>query len=441
MKKNEKTKDQLMEEIQELRTLVAQLQASNTALQKAKKVLDAHRKNIQKLFDQAADFLFLVDFQGNMLKINTLALKKLGYTEKELVGHAMLNIFPSERHGDVQAMFERWMRGDKTAYSIPFLTKRDTLLPIETRCMKTRWNEQDVLFCISRDISEFKRMERMLRESEERYRTIFERAPIGIELATQNGKPLYVNKALQDMLGYSEAELRNMRFTDYTHPDDQKGSLGLIHALHEGKSDHLHTTRRYIRKEGTVFWGRTGVSAVRDANGNIKYFVTMVEDITEERHAHEAVLRKDKELRAQARELQEVNAALKVLLDHRDQEKKQLENNILVNAKKMILPYVDKLELATRGNDLAPYVDIVKTNIEELISPFARKLSFSHLALTPTEIQVADLIRHGRSSKEIARIFSVSLSAIHVHRYNIRKKLGLLKRKINLQSHLQSLVE
>ena len=144
---------------------------------------------------------------------------------------------------------------------------------------------------MSRNMTEFKRIEQMLRESEGRYRTILERAPIGIELATQYGKPIYVNKALQEILGYSKAELRNMHFKEYTHPDDRKDSLGLVHALRKGKNDHLHITRRYIRKDGSVFWGRTGVSAVRDAQRNIKYFVTMMEDITEERHAHETVLR------------------------------------------------------------------------------------------------------------------------------------------------------
>jgi DNA-binding CsgD family transcriptional regulator len=81
---------------------------------------------------------------------------------------------------------------------------------------------------------------------------------------------------------------------------------------------------------------------------------------------------------------------------------------------------------------------IIKSNINDLISPLASKLSSKYFALTPSEIQIADLIKHGKTSKEIASILNVSPKAISFHRGNLRKKLGLLNKKINLRTHLQT---
>jgi DNA-binding CsgD family transcriptional regulator len=84
------------------------------------------------------------------------------------------------------------------------------------------------------------------------------------------------------------------------------------------------------------------------------------------------------------------------------------------------------------------YLGIIKSNLENLVSPFVKTLSSVSQWLTPREIQIADLIKHGKASKEIAALLGVSIHAVSVHRYSIRKKLGLLNEKINLRSYLQT---
>lgn len=131
--------------------------------------------------------------------------------------------------------------------------------------------------------------------------------------------------------------------------------------------------------------------------------------------------------------------ALKVLLEHREEEKKKSEENILANVKKLIFPYLEKLENSRLGDKNQIYIDIIRSDLKDLIAPFANKLYSKYSVLTPTEIQVADLIRHGKTSKEIASLLNVSLKAVSFHRGNIRKKLDLVNKKRNLRSHLQSL--
>ena len=91
------------------------------------------------------------------------------------------------------------------------------------------------------------------------------------------------------------------------------------------------------------------------------------------------------------------------------------------------------------GSKNRAYLDVITTGLKELVSPFASALSAKEVVLTPTEIQVADLIRQGKTSKEIAALMNVSANAITVHRYNMIRKLGLLHKKVNLRSYLQSL--
>jgi len=146
-----------------------------------------------------------------------------------------------------------------------------------------------------------------------------------------------------------------------------------------------------------------------------------------------------KELKQQAEHLEEVNTALKVLLNRREEEREELEENILINVEKLILPYIEKMEKGRLKREYKTCLNIIKSNLKELISPFGRKLSAKHLALTPTEMRIADLVKLGETTKDIAGLLNVSSGAIEFHRNNIRKKFGLKNKKINLRSYLLSL--
>ena len=110
----------------------------------------------------------------------------------------------------------------------------------------------------------------------------------------------------------------------------------------------------------------------------------------------------------------------------------------MINLKKLILPYIEKMEKTKLNEKNATYLGIIKSNLTQMVSPFANRLSSKFFELTPSEIQIADLIKHGKTSKEIASLLNVSPKAISFHRGNIRKKLGLSNKKINLRSYLQS---
>ncbi len=161
-------------------------------------------------------------------------------------------------------------------------------------------------------------------------------------------------------------------------------------------------------------------------------------EVQERKQTEAALQQKEQELEAQARHLEEVNTAMRVLLQHREEEKGRLQRDVAANVHKLVLPYLDRLEASSPASDMRTFLEIVRSNLKDLTAPFARSLSGSTSSLTPTEIRVADMIRHGKSTKEMAALLSVSANAVSVHRHNIRKKLGLLNRKVNLRTYLQS---
>ena len=132
--------------------------------------------------------------------------------------------------------------------------------------------------------------EEKLWESQERFRLIFEGAAIGIALADMEGHIVDCNSAFQKMLGYSGDELRSMLFINFTHPDDVTEDMTLHKELMSGERDHFQMEKRYIHKDGGLIWARLTVSLFRDAIGEPRLAIGMVENITEYKQVQESLM-------------------------------------------------------------------------------------------------------------------------------------------------------
>lgn len=144
-------------------------------------------------------------------------------------------------------------------------------------------------------------------------------------------------------------------------------------------------------------------------------------------------------LRRRETELEEANAALRVLLKRIEDSKADLEEKILTNINDLVFPYLNRLKRRVNDAKALAYIDILEANVNELTSPLSKHLSARYSRLTPTELEVAKLVIQGKTTKMIAEMLSIATSTVDFHRNNIRKKIGIHGAQVNLRTYLASL--
>ncbi len=170
----------------------------------------------------------------------------------------------------------------------------------------------------------------------------------------------------------------------------------------------------------------------------MKGYMSSHYNIIEIRKARKALGESGQKL--QAIRLEELNTALDVLLRHRAKEMAEFQKNIASTLNLGVFPYIERLKAMLKQEKQKSYLKMIEFNLRELISPFSARPAPDLMNLTPTELEISQLIKQGMTSKEIANTMNLSSNTIAFHRSNIRKKLGLMNRKSDLRSHLRSLV-
>jgi len=164
----------------------------------------------------------------------------------------------------------------------------------------------------------------------------------------------------------------------------------------------------------------------------------LIQEIDQREEAEKALKQSESKLRERKEALEEKNIALREILEQIEIEKKQIKDNVIANVENILLPIVRKLKGRDSQVD-SENVDLLERELREVTSRFGRRLSDPRLMLTPREIEICDLIKNGLGSKKIARVLWISLKTVERHRFNIRKKLDIAYRKINLTSYLQNI--
>ncbi len=151
------------------------------------------------------------------------------------------------------------------------------------------------------------------------------------------------------------------------------------------------------------------------------------------------MIRREAELQEKTRNLEELNAALRVLLKQRDEDRTELEENVFSVLNQLVMPSIEKLKKSPLKESDRASVRVIEAHLKEVTSSFVRKLSAEHLKLSPRELQMAGMIKEGSTTKEIADLMNISRATVEIHRHHIRKKLGLKGKKTNLATYLSSL--
>jgi PAS domain S-box-containing protein len=441
------------------------------------------------LAENMGDIVWTVDMDLNTTYISPSVEKVLGYTPEEREKQKLEEMVTPESLDHINSIMVKELEHEKLSDTDPdrsitveveYYRRNGTIIWMENQVKAIRNQNGEIigLYGVSRDITDRKRAEEIIREGREKLRSIVEHANELFYIHNLDLELTYVSPASLNILGYTPEEMMR-KWTELAsdNPINKKGIEITEKAMMTGQRQAPYLLE-LIKKDGTPVMLEINESPIKDSQGKVVGITGAARDVTDKIRAEQALkkahdelnqkvkertrelsianenmqqeirdrkmaeesLRKQEEkLKLQASRLEEMNTALKILLEHREDEKTELKKNVLLNMEKLVMPHLDKLASSIPNGYDNTYLNIIRTNLEGLVSPFAQELSSRRLNLTPTQMQVADFIRNGFTNKEIASHLNISVDAVSFHRKNIRKRLGLTNRKSNLRSYLQQL--
>ena len=444
-----------LKDVVQLSNVISQLNETKAQLERARKELEArvtertkelsqtnlelqqeiveHKKakeelhRYQHIISTSSDSMSFVDRNYIYRAVNEAYLHTHQKTGQEIIGHSVADLLGTDVFEQfVQENLNRCFAGETIRYQawFDFPGAGRRYLDVFYHPFRNPYGEITGAVASSRDITKLEQAEQALRESEALFRSVFRDVPDAMVLANTDRKIVLINPALTNTFGYSLEEIQGQQTAVLYESREEFEHQGRIRFNLRAEQKIKPCEFNYRRKNGKIFPGETVGTAIKDENGTTIAFLRVIRDISERKAAE--------------KELLETNAALRVLLKTRQDDQKKFEEKILFHVKKIVLPHVERLKNYRLSQDQLLHLTSIEVNLNDIVSSFSYTLSSKFRALTPTEIQVANLVRQGQTSKEIASLLQISLKTVEVHRYHIRKKLGLNRKKGNLRSLLIS---
>jgi len=466
---------------EELEQRVKELEQEEAERKQAEEALQESKERFRAIFETAQDSIFIKDRDLTYSLVNPSMERLFGVPASQLVGKSDEELFGDDAGAHIREVDSCVLRGEiideedtKPVSSVP-TTFHVIKVPI-------RDNSGEIIgLCgIARDITKQKQAEEALKKAHKkleqrvqertaelskindqlmqeikerkqkeeelrRYERIVAASSDHMSLADRNYIYQVVNDAYlrsnnlkrEDIVGNSVPALFGQEFFKQNQKPMIDRCLAGQHVRYDAWIDFPALGRRYMDIAHYPYF---------EDDNSISGYVVNARDITELKQAEKShdelehrVKERTKELEIKTKSLKEINTALEVLLKKRAEDKIEIEDNVLTNVNKLIAPYLKKVKSTELDDEQIALVSIIESNINEIISPFTRRMSLKYLSLTPTEIQIANLVKIGHPTKKIAKILNISPRTVDTHRKNIRTKIGLDKKRANLRSHLLAL--
>jgi PAS domain S-box-containing protein len=247
-------------------------------------------KLFRTLVDQSNDALKVLDPETlRFLDFNEKACSELGYTREELLSLGVFDIDPAVTEASAARVKEELRKTGFIVMETLHRRKDGSTFPVEVSMRRVQL-EQDYIVAIARDLTERKQAEARLQASENRYRALHERAPVGIcRVETISHRFLEVNPTFCEIVGRTEQDMLERNVENITHPDDLGKSLGKLRQLAAGELRHYSIEKRYMRPDSSVRWVEAEIVAMWPEEARPTWHMAIVQDITERRLAEEAL--------------------------------------------------------------------------------------------------------------------------------------------------------
>jgi PAS domain S-box-containing protein len=440
MASSQKTRDDLLQEIRTLRHELNGVARKAARLQEHKLAESALRESeerYRRLFEDDLTGDYVATPAGTILACNPAFVAAFKFaSHQEALDTSMVALYPdAEEHARFVALLQQ---EKKLEYYECKRRRRDGVVIHVVENAVGLFNARGELEQIRGylfDNTARKVAEQALRDAEERYRSLIEFLPDAV-LVCDEDSILFANPAAAHLFGTERPEdLVGTRLLAWFQPEYQAAIIErteqALRAGAPGPPEH----RKIVRRDSQVLDVETAVTPiVYDGKPSV---LRVNRDITARVRAEAALHQKDREISLQLKKIEKLNAALTTLLEHREHESRHDLESIRATVEKLVLPYLQNLQATRLDEEQRMLLEIVASNLANIASTFARQLDSWKLELTPTEIQVADMLRLGKRTKDIAALLKVSPSAIAFHRNNIRAKLGLTRKPANLVSYLR----
>ena len=417
--------DKLLEENRSLKKRIKELE--RTSSEKRKGLIPFSPDYLYRALFRLSPYTIVVSRleDGKIYDVSDNFCKKSGFSREEAIGKTgtQLNLWQEKDREKSVSIIKR--DGGYRNREVNHRLKDGSVLTcLESVELLTIGNENYTIVIVT-DITPLKKAQDSLIKERDLSATIIDSLPGFFYIIDEEFRFLRWNDNFLRATGYSAEELQRMDIMDF-HSEEERSRVveETKKSFHRGENK---AEANVVMKDGTV---RTFFFSSRRFHYQNKTCIlgTGV-DVTEKKKI-------ERELKNYAGNLEDVNRALRVIMNRKNVDQKDFEQKLQTNINDLVIPYLQKLKKAKLKDHEKQYVSILENNLKDVLSPFMRDLVSSHHNLTPAEIQVADLIKKGNNTKEIADILHASVHTVSIHRHNIRKKLNLKNSRINLRSHL-----
>jgi len=262
-----------------------------TERKKIETKLKESEERFRTIFEKSPLGITICDREGKTILANNTLLKMIGYTLDELKEISWREYTYPEDLDKNWELYQKLINKEINSFSIEkrYIRKDGKIIYVNINSSAVFDEEGNFLyeFATIEDITDKKMLENALYESEKKFRLFFEKNPLGVAIVDENNKYISFNSVYKNLLGYSEDELKNLTWKDITHPDDYNKQLELFNKLINREIDSYMIEKRYIRKDGSIFWGLLFASSSFDENGKFIYSFGLLRDITEEKKLRE----------------------------------------------------------------------------------------------------------------------------------------------------------
>jgi two-component system sensor histidine kinase/response regulator len=433
-----------------------------TERKRLEQALRESEEKYRTIFENSVQGIYRVAPDGRFLSANPAAARIIGYDSPEEMMEAITDIntqvyaFPEDRLRAVALLKESGYLKD---FEVQCRHKDGGTVWVSFNARLIHDEQGNLLYHegTSQDITERKNLEKELRQQhdhleelvvertdelakrEQMYRAFVETISEWIWETDADGFFTYASPHVFDILGYSPTEVVGKQLTDFMPPKEARRVKRSLRRLNrEGRPIrafesfciHKHGHPVYRETNGIPFFGH---------DGKLLGYRGSDRDISEQKRIVDELRARKGELENKTNRLEEVNTTLNVLLQQREKDKGNLQRATLSNIKRLVMPYVQKLQKSRLTDSQAMILDVLATNLKEIASSYMEDITLQHFQFTTRELEVISLIKAGKTTREIGALLGLGKAAIDSYRNHIRKKLGLNKRKVNLQAYLASL--